>query len=86
MSKLCEPIKGAIATALDLAGDDADKCAEIYEALCSGLAMCISVGARGDPKTMNNLCEGASNYIMERACELQKFGAFMAAISDEKRK
>jgi hypothetical protein len=86
MSKLTTPIQRAVSEALQEADGDPERQAEIFETLCTSTAMCVSVSAKGNAAKINELCDGASNYILERAINFQKLGAFMAAVTGVKPK
>lgn len=82
MSRLAEPIKTSFAKAMSDARGRPEVHAEILETLLTSLSMCIATQAKGNPKLMNELLEGASGYLFERAADFQKLGAFMGAIGN----
>lgn len=86
MSKLCEPIKREFSKAMDKSIGKPELQAELFETLCTQLSMCISSMSKGHPKAMNDLVEGASNYLMERTAGFQKLGSFMEFLAEERRK
>jgi hypothetical protein len=74
---LSRSMRASVAIALNRA-DSAEDYSEVLELLCSSAAMCISLMSRGDPRTMNELAEGATQYIFERTTGFQKFGLIMS--------
>jgi len=74
-------IQSAFATAMARAKSDPDAIADIIETLLTSISMAISVQARGDARLMNELLEGSSAYLFNRAGDFQKMGAFLGKIT-----
>lgn len=83
---MSEPIKAAFAKAMHDAKGDPEKVAEVLETLLTSVSMCVASQAGGNAKAMNELLEGASSYLFDRAGDFQKMGAFMATMKGAARR
>lgn len=70
-------LSGLCATELSAAKADPDRVAEMIERLLNSLAFTIAIGAKGDPKGMDQMLEGATSYLFEAAGSHQKAAALI---------
>lgn len=52
---------------------------EVLETMLTSVSLMVSTMGRGNAAMTNQLLEGATAYLFERATGFQKFGAFMAS-------
>lgn len=74
-------IKAAFAKAMGEAQTNPEALAAILETLLTSVSMCVGTMSGGNPTLVNELLEGASGYLFERAEGHRKLGAFMASAS-----
>jgi hypothetical protein len=57
---------------------DADRIGAMIERLTNAVAFTVAIAARGDPKGMETMLQGAESYLYEAASGHGKMGKFMA--------
>jgi hypothetical protein len=55
--------------------------AEMIEGLISALAFTIALASRGDPKTIDVMCEGANHYLLERCVDHKRAGQVLGHLA-----
>lgn len=59
--------------------DDPERAGEMIERLLNSLAFTIAIAARGDPKGMSEMLQGAESYLYEAAASHQTVAGALAA-------
>jgi hypothetical protein len=72
-----DKLSALVAFEMSAAHGDPDRMAEVLERLLFSASFTISIMARGDAKTTENLITGAEAYLAEGAVGYARFGAFM---------
>jgi hypothetical protein len=57
---------------------DADRFGQMIEGLARALGFTVAIAARGDPKTIDTMIEGATAYAHGEAVEKATFAKFMS--------
>lgn len=63
---------------LAAAKNDPDRAAEMIERLLNSLAFTIAIAAKGDPKGMNDMLQGAEAYLYETTASHQHIAGALA--------